>query len=186
MKRTNDSRFFTKFATEGIYEVPLCGRPRSQRLSEAGKTHLLQYMRQVRLKLEPDAVPFPKAEAQAETTYPAISVYEADPGYVVVAAVPGLERKDLEVSVEDSRLILQGKVPSIQKPSWTPTHVEYELASFRRDIDLPSALNEDPVQKQTLHNGLLTIELRKPDSPAAVASNRTGHIASIGKADAKA
>jgi HSP20 family molecular chaperone IbpA len=169
------------------------GRPRkSYRLSEEGKKQLLHYMRQIRLKLEPDAVPFSDVElsgnrqVQIEPNYPAISVYEADPGYVVVAAVPGLAQEDLEVFVEDSRLTLQGTMHSASRPSWKPRHVEYELASFRREIDLPSALTEDAVQKQTLHNGVLMIELRKADTSAAIAADRTVHVASISKAAAKA
>lgn len=39
------------------------GRPRkSYRLSEEGKDQLLRYMRQIRLKIESDAVPFPDVE----------------------------------------------------------------------------------------------------------------------------
>jgi HSP20 family molecular chaperone IbpA len=168
------------------------GRPRkSYRLSEKGKEQLLRYMRQIRLKIEPDAVPFPDLEysglrpVQNEPNYPAISVYEADLEYVVLAAVPGLEQEDLEVSVEDGRLTLQGTMQRAPLRFLTPKHVEYELASFRRDIDLPSALTEDAVQKQTLRNGVLTIELKKAAVSVAMASNRTGQVAAVAKVAAK-
>jgi transcriptional regulator with GAF, ATPase, and Fis domain len=46
------------------------GRPRkSYQLSEKGKEHLLRYMRMIRLKIEPDAVPFPELEYNGQQAY---------------------------------------------------------------------------------------------------------------------
>ncbi len=146
------------------------GRPRkSYQLADGGRKHLLNYMHRIRLQLEPDAVPFPDAEVTEQEPslntlpYPIFAGHEAGASYFVYGAVPGLRMKDLVVNPQVNRITVRATKPSAVLPTWTPKDVAFAVAGFVRDIDLPLGFGKPIVHNQTVRNGILTIELRRPD-----------------------
>lgn len=93
--------------------------------------------------------------------YPKIEVKEKDKEIIVCAEVPGMDDKDVNITLRDGNLILEGERKT-QKNSEDEGryHSEFSYGSFYRSIPLGEDIKEDTV-KASYKDGLLTIELEK-------------------------
>jgi len=97
---------------------------------------------------------------------PAVDIAETDREVIVRAELPGIDPKDLEISVIGNQLVLAGeKKESTEKKEKNLYHSESRYGSFRRVIPLPEAADTAKVDAGYA-NGVLTIRL--PKSPSAV------------------
>jgi HSP20 family protein len=96
---------------------------------------------------------------------PTVDMSENDHQIHVRAELPGIDPKDVEVSVSEDRLVIAGEKKSEAASSgegWT--HRESHYGAFSRAIPLPEAV--DPAKVTARYDkGVLTVELAK--SPAA-------------------
>jgi HSP20 family protein len=92
---------------------------------------------------------------------PSIDVSETDKQIHVRAELPGIEPKDVDVSVSEDRLVISGEKKCEKEESgegWT--HRESHYGSFSRAIPLPEAV--DPAKVTARYDkGVLAIELTK-------------------------
>jgi HSP20 family protein len=96
---------------------------------------------------------------------PNIDVTETDREVTVTAELPGLEEKDIEVSISDNTLTLKGEKKSEKEEKGKSFHrSERSYGAFQRVIPLPVEVQEDKVEAD-FSKGVLTIRL--PKSPAA-------------------
>lgn len=158
------------------------GRPRnSYQLVEAGRKSLRNYMHQVRLKTESDAVPFPEAsssheqEAFAEPAIVALASprfkgYHAGSRYVLVGAVPGLSAKNVTVLPKGHHVTVLGSNPPSVLPSWAQKAIGFFTETFSRDVDVPADFANPVVLRQVVRNGILTVELGKATEGIATAA----------------
>ena len=96
---------------------------------------------------------------------PSMDISETDKEIRIEAELPGLERKDVEISVEDGILAIRGekKVEAEQKDK------DYHLSErsygvFFRAIPLPQGIDTSAIQA-TMSNGVLTVTIPKPARP---------------------
>jgi HSP20 family molecular chaperone IbpA len=93
---------------------------------------------------------------------PPIDIYESDEGLVLIADLPGVSVKSLELQVQNNKLTLLGRVTSQVPPDARPLHKEYEEGDFLRSFILSEDVDHDRVTAR-LHNGVLEVVL--PRSP---------------------
>lgn len=103
---------------------------------------------------------------------PRVDVSESDEAYTVRADLPGLEEKDIQVSLEEGVLSIQGKVESEKKDENKEgvRYVERAKGSFHRSIELPAEIDADKVTA-SYRQGVLTVTL--PKRPEAKPEVRT-------------
>ena len=92
---------------------------------------------------------------------PAIDVAESDTAIRIRAELPGIDPKDVDVSVSEDRLVIAGEKKSETKSAdngWT--HRESHYGGFSRAIPLPEAVDPDQV-KAHYDKGVLTVDLTK-------------------------
>lgn len=95
--------------------------------------------------------------------FPPVIVSEDDDYYYVRAEMPGVEAKQLDLSVVNDQLILRGERKTAQEGEKINYHRrEREEGIFRRVIALPSRVNNERVEART-KNGILTIKLAKAE-----------------------
>lgn len=87
-------------------------------------------------------------------------------GYQVVAAVPGMKREALQLSVERGRLTLKGERERPVLESAQPVRTERIFGSFEKSIDLPDDADLNAIRAR-LADGYLTV-----DVPFLVAGSR--------------
>ncbi|OHD68251.1 MAG: hypothetical protein A2W19_16760 [Spirochaetes bacterium RBG_16_49_21] len=96
---------------------------------------------------------------------PKVDVHEDDKAIYVKAEIPGLEEKDLQVSLKENMLTISGekkeeKTEEDKKRDYY--YCERRFGSFSRAIELPASVKADAV-KAKYHNGVLEIELPKSE-----------------------
>jgi len=116
---------------------------------------------------------FPEIEKQVGvkpfqgTAYPKVNVYEYDDKVGVIAEIPGLDKKDLSIDVEDGVLTIAGNKHGLFDDEGAKViRKELKHSSFKRQFELGDLLNGDKV-KATFKDGLLSIEIPKiePEKP---------------------
>ncbi|MGD9034796.1 MAG: Hsp20/alpha crystallin family protein [Desulfobacteraceae bacterium] len=92
---------------------------------------------------------------------PAIDVSETGKEIVVKAEIPGMEAKDIDISLNGRVLTLKGEKKSEQEEKEENYHrVERRYGSFSRSFELPSEVDSAKV-KATYKDGVLKLNLPK-------------------------
>jgi HSP20 family protein len=98
----------------------------------------------------------------AQNIVPNIEISETDEAIEVTAEMPGLERKDVEISVDDDTLTIRGekKVEENQKDKNVQLS-ERCYGVFVRVLQLPPGIDPASVQA-AMSNGILKLTIPKP------------------------
>jgi HSP20 family protein len=92
---------------------------------------------------------------------PPIDMTEDDMAYKISAELPGLDTKDVEVSVSGDRLVLKGERRQEQEEKNQNYHLsERTYGSFQRSFELPASVDRDKIAAD-FSKGVLTITLPK-------------------------
>jgi HSP20 family protein len=103
--------------------------------------------------------------AASPVVWPSVDVHETDQTYRLTAELPGLEQKDVEVSLRDNALTISGeKRQEHKEEDGARAYAERSFGRFQRTIPLEAEVDADKVQA-SFKNGVLTVEA--PKNPAA-------------------
>jgi HSP20 family protein len=103
---------------------------------------------------------FPLRRA-ANEFYPKLDVFETDRDVKVTAEIPGMEEKDIEVSINNGILSICGEKSSEHEEKNGQYHrMERSYGSFHRDVLLPAEVNEEGVEA-SFSKGVLEVALPK-------------------------
>lgn len=81
-----------------------------------------------------------------DTGWPKLDVEETDKAYRVKAEVPGLDEKDIDVSVDGNTLVISGERREERETDQRGVHrVESYYGSFHRSVPLPTEIDPDEV-----------------------------------------
>ena len=96
---------------------------------------------------------------------PAVDVVEKEGEYAITAELPGLDEKDVEVTVADGVITLKGEKKAEREEKKKDYYLaERSYGSFRRSFRLPEDVDAAKIDA-AFKQGVLT--LRLPKSPAA-------------------
>jgi len=94
-------------------------------------------------------------------TAPAVDIIERDEEYIVVADVPGVDKKDIDVSVNGSLLTIKGtKRIEDERKNRKTFRKETWGGGFSRTIDLPDRIDTEKVTAE-LKDGVLNVRVAK-------------------------
>lgn len=91
---------------------------------------------------------------------PATDIYETEDALTVVMEVPGVERKDVEVTLENDILRIEARIDSSKYDGLEPLYTEYNVGHYARQFALSSKVDRGKISAQ-LENGVLTLTLKK-------------------------
>ena len=95
------------------------------------------------------------------TAYPKVNVYEYDDKVGVVAEIPGLDKADLQIDVEDGVLTIAGDKHGLFDDQGAKViRRELKHSSFKRQFELGELLDGESI-KASFKDGLLSIEIPK-------------------------
>ncbi|KTD14491.1 small heat shock protein [Legionella gratiana] len=94
---------------------------------------------------------------------PSMDVIEDDDHYSVQLEMPGMDEKDIHVSIADNVLTITGE-KSLSRKNENKKYVSREISygKYERSISLPSTVNIDKA-KATFKKGMLWIQLPKKE-----------------------
>ena len=91
---------------------------------------------------------------------PATDIYETDEALTVVMEVPGVERKDIEINIEDDMLKVEGRIDFSKYEGLEPLYTEYNVGHFSRAFTLSSKIDQQQIGAN-IEDGVLTLTLPK-------------------------
>ena len=95
------------------------------------------------------------------SAYPKVNVYEYDDKIGIIAEIPGLDKKDLSIDVEDSVLSIAGNKHGLFDDDGAKViRRELKHSSFKRQFELGELLDGDKI-KASFKDGLLSVEIPK-------------------------
>ena len=104
---------------------------------------------------------------------PAVDIYEDEKKVMLKLEVPGIEQKDLDVSVENNTLTVKGERKFENEEKEENFHrIERRYGSFFRAFTLPSTVNTENVAA-SYNAGVLKLELRRSRKPSPSRSRST-------------
>lgn len=99
---------------------------------------------------------------------PALDIQETDKQYKISLEVPGVEEKDIQITLDDDVLVVRGEKRQEQEKDEGGFHrVERSYGSFQRALNLPDDADQDSI-KAVFKNGVLTITMDKRETSAPV------------------
>jgi HSP20 family protein len=103
----------------------------------------------------------PMAVMAGKSWAPRVDVSETDKEFVVRADLPGVDPKDVEVTVADGALILKGEKKEEKEEKAKNFHkIERFVGEFYREVPLPVGADPDRVAATTA-KGVVTVTLPK-------------------------
>jgi HSP20 family protein len=93
---------------------------------------------------------------------PAINVAETDDSFEVTAELPGVDEKDIKVSLDDNQLVISGEKKEESTKEEKDWHVEERsFGSFYRSMSLPFEPDDGAVEAH-FDKGVLRLTIKKP------------------------
>jgi HSP20 family protein len=104
-----------------------------------------------------------QGSATATAWAPALDISERKDAYLVTVELPGLKPEDLDITMEDGLLTIQGERQFTQESSEQQFHrVERRYGAFRRSITLPAHVTAEGIQA-SFEDGVLQILVPKAE-----------------------
>jgi HSP20 family protein len=104
---------------------------------------------------------------------PAVDIREEDNDFVIVADIPGVDPKDIEVHMDNGVLTIKGEKESEKKEEREGyKRVERTFGSFYRRFGLPDTADPERISANS-HNGVLEVRIAKQEKvqPRKIAVN---------------
>lgn len=99
--------------------------------------------------------------------HPAVSIRETKNELVIEADVPGIKDEDINVEIEDDKVILSGERKHKEETKNEDYyHMESSYGSFSRVIALPAYVDADRAQAE-VKDGILEVKIPKIEKPSA-------------------
>lgn len=91
---------------------------------------------------------------------PYTDIYETDETLTVVMEMPGVEKKDLGVTLENDALRVDGRIDFSRYEGMEPVYTEYNVGHYTRSFTLSNKIDQEKINAQ-LDGGVLTLTLPK-------------------------
>ena len=107
-------------------------------------------------------------EKKEETTIPArvflpvADIYETQNALSVILEMPGVEKNNVEIRVEDDVLNVKGQLDLSKYQGLLPLYTEYNVGHYARSFQLSSKIDQNKISAE-LKDGVLFLTLPKVD-----------------------
>ena len=93
---------------------------------------------------------------------PTTDIYETEQALTVVMEMPGVDKENIEINVEDGVLTVEGRIESSKYQDLQPVYTEYNIGNFRRSFSLSNSVDQDKIRAD-MKDGVLTLTLPKAE-----------------------
>jgi HSP20 family protein len=93
-------------------------------------------------------------------------IYETQDALTVILEMPGVEKNNLDVRVEDGVLHVEGKLDLSKYRGLQPLYIEYNVGHYARTFQLSSKIDQNKIGA-ALKDGVLSLTLPKVEEAKA-------------------
>ena len=93
---------------------------------------------------------------------PYADIYETDEALSVVMEMPGVERKDIDVALENNVLRIDGRIDFTKYEGMEPVYTEYNVGHYARSFEISNKIDQSKISAQ-MKDGVVTIVLPKSE-----------------------
>ncbi len=107
-----------------------------------------------------------EAESKEEKTIPAriflpmTDIYETPDALVVVLEMPGVEKSNVSIQVEDGALKVEGRLELGKYQGLVPLYTEYNIGHYSRSFRLSSKIDQSKIAAE-MKDGVILLKLPK-------------------------
>lgn len=109
-----------------------------------------------------EQVTTPQRSRKGNVFSPAVDIEESHDEIVVWADMPGVDEKDLRITLDKNVLTIEAKVSVEERPSYRLAHQEYQVGDFRRVFSISDVIDQGKIAA-TLKDGVLRLVLSKSE-----------------------
>ena len=91
---------------------------------------------------------------------PSTDIFESDEALTVVMEIPGVDKKDLRIDLENDVLRVEGRIDFGKYDGLEPLYTEYNVGHFSRSFSLSNKVDQQQISA-ALDDGVLTLTLKK-------------------------
>jgi HSP20 family molecular chaperone IbpA len=91
---------------------------------------------------------------------PYADIFETDESLSVVMEMPGVEKKDLDIGLENDVLRVDGRIDFSKYEGMEPVYTEYNVGHYTRSFTLSNKIDQERITAE-LDDGVLTLTLPK-------------------------
>ena len=105
-------------------------------------------------------------EGKNETTaptrsyLPATDIYETPEALVVIMEMPGVDKEDIEMAIENDALAVSGRIDLGKYQDLMSVYTEYNIGNYRRSFTLSNVVDREKITASH-ENGVLKLKLPK-------------------------
>ena len=93
---------------------------------------------------------------------PTADIFEAEHALTVVLEMPGVEKNNVDISVEAGVLTIEGRLDFSKYEGMQPVYTEYNVGHYRRSFALSNKIDQTRIGAE-MKDGVLTITLPKAE-----------------------
>jgi HSP20 family protein len=98
----------------------------------------------------------------ARSFVPTADIYEADHALTVVLEMPGVDRGNVDISVEAGVLSIEGRLDFSKYEALQPVYTEYNIGHYRRSFSLSNKIDQSKIGAE-MKDGVLIVTLPKAE-----------------------
>jgi HSP20 family protein len=98
----------------------------------------------------------------ARTYLPVTDIFETEQALTVVMEMPGVDKQNVEVTVENDVLSVIGRVDFGKYEGLQPVYTEYNVGNYARSFQLSSKIDQGKISGD-LNDGVMTLVLPKAE-----------------------
>jgi HSP20 family protein len=101
-----------------------------------------------------------EATIPARMFVPTADIYETQDALTVILEMPGVEKSNVSVRVEEGLLQVEGRLDLNKYQGLQPLHIEYNVGHYARSFQLSSKIDQTKIAA-ALNDGVLSLTLPK-------------------------
>lgn len=101
-----------------------------------------------------------EATVPARFFVPTADIFEAEHALTVVLEMPGVDKSNVDISVEAGVLSIDGRLDFSKYEGMQPVYTEYNVGHYRRSFSLSNKIDQSKIAAE-MKDGVLTVTLPK-------------------------
>jgi HSP20 family protein len=101
-----------------------------------------------------------EATVPARVFVPTADIYETEGALTVVMEMPGVDKGNVDISVQDGTLKVEGRLDFSKYEGLQPVYTEYNIGHYARSFSLSSKIDQNKIGAE-MKDGVLSLMLPK-------------------------